>query len=93
MIIASHIMSFCLDYVWTHRFPPGRKPAIKLATFEVVNDLKKSSSPRKTMLQNVFHVYADTEVKDLKKSKVWDFAMALTKTNKKHFFVVILKYF
>ena len=38
--VASHIMSCCLDDVWTERFPPIKKPGIKLATVEVVNDLK-----------------------------------------------------
>ena len=40
-IVASHIMSCCFDDVWTGRCPPGKKPGIKQATNEVVNDLKQ----------------------------------------------------
>ena len=35
----------CFDDVWTNKFPPGKNPGIKPATFEVVNDLK-DYSPR-----------------------------------------------
>ena len=34
------ILCFLID-VWTGRFPPWKKPGIKLATHEVVNDLKQ----------------------------------------------------
>ena len=50
---ASHIMSFFLDDIWTDRFPPGKKPGIKLAIFEVVNDLKELISQKHNdILQN-----------------------------------------
>ena len=39
--VAINIMSCCLDDVWTGRFPPRKKPGIKQATNEVVNDLKQ----------------------------------------------------
>ena len=44
--VASHIISFCLNNVWTDRFPPGKKPGIKPAAFEVVNDLKEFMSQK-----------------------------------------------
>ena len=51
---ASHIMSFCLDGVWTGRFPPGKKPGIILATYEVVNDLKQFISQKNNILLKLF---------------------------------------
>ena len=44
--IASHIMSYCLKDVWTGRFPPGKKPGIKPATHDMVNDLTKFISQK-----------------------------------------------
>ena len=52
--IASCIKSFCLDDVWTDRFPPGKKPGIKLATFEVVNDLKHFVSQKNDDILQIF---------------------------------------
>ena len=46
MAIATHIMSYCLNAVLTDRFPPGQKPRIKLATYEVVSDLKQFISQK-----------------------------------------------
>ena len=61
-------MSFCLDYVWTDRFPPGKKPGIKLSTCKVVNDLKQFISQKDNeILQNVFDMYADQSVHDFMK--------------------------
>ena len=57
-VITSHIMSFCLNDVWTDRFLLGKKPGIKQATFEVVNVVKELITKRdKEMLQNGFDVY------------------------------------
>ena len=44
--IATHIMLTCLDNVWAGRFPPGKKPRIKPAIYEVVNDLKQFISQK-----------------------------------------------
>ena len=68
--VSSQIMSCCLNDVWTGRFPPGKKPRIKLATHEVVNDLKQFISQKDSdLLQNFFDIYADQEIDDIIKEK------------------------
>ena len=53
-------MSCCLDAVWTSRFPSGKKPGIKLATYEVVNDLKQFIAQKDSDLpQKLFGLYAN----------------------------------
>ena len=52
--VATHIMSHCLDDVWSGRFPPGIKPGIKQATKEVVNDLKQFISQKDNGLRKMF---------------------------------------
>ena len=92
--IALHIMSCCLD-VRTGRFPPGKKPGIKQATYEVVNDLKQLISQKdNALLENVFsHTTQGVDECIKKKIEEWDFVMTLTEMNKKHeLLVVTFKY-
>ena len=51
--VASHIMSFCFDDVWMDRFLTGKKPGIKLATFEAVHELKQFVSQKNFVDQEV----------------------------------------
>ena len=39
--VASQIISFCLQDIWTERFTDGNKPEIKQAASKVVNDVKE----------------------------------------------------
>ena len=55
--VASHIMSCCLDDVWTVRFHPGKKPGIKLVTYEVVSDLEQFISQKESALLQIFLAY------------------------------------
>ena len=55
--VASHIMSCCLNDAWTDRFPPGKKPGIKLAIYEVMNDLKQFISQKDSdLLQKLWYI-------------------------------------
>ena len=85
--VASHIMSCCLNNFWTDRFPPGKKPRIKLAIFEVVNDLKQFISQKDNALLQNLDIYGDQDVNDFIKEKreEWNFSMALTEMNEEHF--------
>ena len=40
MAVVSDIIAFSQD-VWSERFPSGKKPGVKQALFEVMNDLKE----------------------------------------------------
>ena len=82
--VALHIISCCLDDASTDRFPPGKKPGIKPATYEVANDLK----------QFIF-IYANQEVNDFIKENIdeWDFVMASTEMNQEHYHFGGDKYF
>ena len=85
--VVSHIMSIRLHDIWTDRFPLVKKPGMKQATFEVVNDLKEFISQKDNeILQNVFDIHIDQEVNDFTKEKIdkWDFAMASMEMNMKH---------
>ena len=65
------LMSFCLDDVWTNRFPLVKKPGIKLTSLEVVNDLKELISQKDNeMLLNIFDIYAGQEVNDFIKEQI-----------------------
>ena len=69
--IASHIISFCLNDIWTERITPGKKAGIKQATFEVVNDLKALISQKDNeMLTNICKIHAKREVNDFIKEKI-----------------------
>ena len=48
--VASHVISCCLDDVWTGRFSPSRKTGIKLVTYEMVNSLKQFISQKDSNL-------------------------------------------
>ena len=64
----------------------------KQATFEVVNDLKEIITERETeMLRYVFDIHASQEVNNFMKQKIeeWDFAMASTEMDKKHYHLVV----
>ena len=57
--IATHMMSCCLNDVWTGRFPPGKKPRIKAATYKVMNNLKQFISHKdNAILEKIFRFYA-----------------------------------
>ena len=45
---------YCLDDVWTGRSPPKKKPGIKSATHEVVNDLKQFISQKGNVHLKIF---------------------------------------
>ena len=55
--VVSQIMSFHHDDVWTDRFFPGKKPGIKLATYEVVNDLKQLLSHKTVIYFKTLLIY------------------------------------
>ena len=80
-------MSCCLDDVWAGRFPPGKKPGIKLAAYEVVNYLKQFISQKdNAILLKIFRFYATEGVDEFIKEKIaeWDFTMTVTYMNKEH---------
>ena len=78
---ASHVLQFYLNDLWTNRFLPGKKPGIKLATFELVNDLKQFLSQKDNdILQKSFDVYEDEEINDFIKEKVEELVFALEPT-------------
>ena len=82
--VASHIMSFSLDDVWTDRFPPGKRPRIIPATFVVMNDLKQFISQKDNDI--FFDIYTDPEVNFIKgKIEEWDFATASMKMKQDHY--------
>ena len=58
--VAIHIMSCCLDDVWTGRFPPGKKPGIKQEPNKVVNDLKQFISQKDNALLQKILAYCHT---------------------------------
>ena len=57
--IVLHIMSCCFNDVLTDRFPPGKKPGIKLAIFEVANDWKEFISQEVNDILKKFVIHAD----------------------------------
>ena len=69
--VAANIMSRCFNEVGTGKFSPGKKPGIKLATYGVVNDLKKFISQKNNdILQKLFGIYANQKVNDFIKEKI-----------------------
>ena len=74
-----NLILYILKYFGTGRFPPGMKPGIKPATFEVTNDLKQIISQKDNqILQKAFVIYADQEVDE------WNFAIASTELHQEH---------
>ena len=61
--VASQCMLGCRCDVWTDRIPHRKKPGIKLAPYEVVNDLKKFISQKENYLLQ--KLLADMPIKKL----------------------------
>ena len=76
--VALHIISFCLNDIWTDRFSLGKKSGTQQAILKVVNDLKDFIFQKDNENDIIaLYFYADQDVHDFIKSKTlkWDLAM------------------